>query len=139
MVVGRAELGDLFHHLLLLVDLDGKDAPVAARVTEVFNGLAERFMDIADARIQDVFHPQKYGHIVAAVAQPGDDFRNGHLRPLGALRADDHLARVRNVKIPCSPVADAVKLYGVFHPPLLQRAVLCQCLLLAARMRRADL
>ena len=42
VMVAGAELGDLFHHLLLLVDLDGEDAAVLALIVQVLDGLAER-------------------------------------------------------------------------------------------------
>ena len=40
-MVAGTELGDLFHHLLLLVDLDGEDPAVLALVVQVLDGLAE--------------------------------------------------------------------------------------------------
>ena len=133
MMIAGAELGDFFHHLLLLVDLDGEHAPVLAGVIQGFNGLAEGFVDTGNARIQNIFHPQQHGHVVTALMQTGDDFRQGNLGALGALRADDHFARVRNIEVAGAPVADAVKFDGIFHPPLLQCAVFGQRVLLGCR------
>ena len=135
MVVGGAELGYFFHHLLLLVNLDGKNTPVRAGVVQTFDRLAERFVDIGNTGIQNIFHAQQHGHIVAALFKPGDNLWYRNLRPLGPLRTNHNLARIRHVKIPGTPITDAVKLDGILHPPLLQCAVFCQFLLLLRRWR----
>jgi hypothetical protein len=41
MMISLAEPRDLFHNLLLLVDLDGVDATILALVVELFHGLPE--------------------------------------------------------------------------------------------------
>jgi len=40
-MVGGAELGYFFHNLLLLVDLDGKNATVRTGIIQTFDSLAE--------------------------------------------------------------------------------------------------
>ena len=130
VMILRAELGDLFHNLLLLIHLDGKDAAILAAVVQLGNGLAERFVQTGNPGIKNIFHPQKHGHVIAAFLKARDDFRNGDLRPFRAVGADDDIALVIDVEVARTPVADAVKLDGVFRPPLLQSVVFCQCLLL---------
>ena len=90
-------------------------------------------MDIGNARIQNVLHAQQHGHIIPALFQPGDNFRYRNLRPLGPLRTNHNFARIRHVKIPGTPITDAVQFDGILHPPLLQCAVFCQFLLLERR------
>lgn len=41
VMVVRPELGDFFHYLLLLVDLDGEHPPVLAGIIQGFDGFAE--------------------------------------------------------------------------------------------------
>ena len=41
VMVVRPKLGDFFHHLLLLVDLDGEHPPVLAGIIQGFDGFAE--------------------------------------------------------------------------------------------------
>ena len=126
VMIAGPELGNLFHHLLLLVDLDGKDAAILPLVAQGLDGLAEGVVNIADARIQNIFHAQQHRHVIAARMQARDDFGDGNLRSLGTLRADDHLALFGHVEIACPPVADSVQFHGIFHTPLLQCAVFCQ-------------
>ena len=136
VMVAGAELGDLFHHLLLLVDLDGEDAAVLALIVQVLDGLAEGLVQAGDTGVQDVFHAQQHGHVIAAFTQAGDDLRYGDLRALWALRADDHVPFIGHRKKAGSPVADTVQFDGIFHPPLLQCAVFCQFLCLQHRKFR---
>ena len=135
-MVAGTELGDLFHHLLLLVDLDGEDAAVLALVVQVLDGLAEGLVQAGDTGVEDVFHAQQHGHVIAAFTQAGDDLRDGDLRAFGALRADDHVPFIGHRKKAGSPVADTVQFDGIFHPPLLQCAVFCQFLCLQHRKFR---
>ena len=128
VVIGGAVLGYLFHHLLLLVDLDREHAPVGPLVPQFADGGAEGLVQQRNLRIENVFDTQQNRHVVAAFLDFVDDFQHADFRTSFAPEGpDDDLAPGRHVKIPGSPVADAVKLGGVFHAPLLQGSFFGQC------------
>ena len=92
VVVARAEVGDFLNHLLLLIDLDGEDPTVTALVAKVLDGLAEGLVQIGNLRIENVFHPEQAGHVVAPFLDAFDDLGNGHFGTLGAIGTDNNIA-----------------------------------------------
>ena len=117
VMVARAEIGNLFYDLLLLIDLDGKDTTVAALVAQGFDGLAEGLMEASDLRIQDVFHTQKAGHVVAALLDAIDDLGNGYSGSLRAIGTDDNLAFLGHIKVSGSPGMNAVQFGRILNAP----------------------
>ena len=73
MVVARAEFGNLFENLLLLVNLDGVDATIAALIIELLNGASEALVELFDARVEDFGKPKQHRHVKAPVDQAAYD------------------------------------------------------------------
>ena len=69
-----AELQDLFHHLPLLVDLDGVDAAVAALVLVLGDGGVEGAVHLAQPVLQDFGEADQDGQVDAAQHQRIDQF-----------------------------------------------------------------
>ena len=121
-MVGGAVLGDFFHHLLLLIHLDGKHAAVVAFVAEFADGGAEGLMQKGNLRIKNILDAEQYGQIIAACFELADDFQYADFRASFAPEgADDHFTFRGNVEIPGTPVADTVQIDGILHGPLLHR------------------
>ena len=75
VMVARAELGDLFHHLLLLIDLDRVSAHEGAGVAKFLHGGAEGLVETGDLGVEDVFDAQQYRHVKAAFPDAGWKWR----------------------------------------------------------------
>ena len=120
VVVCAAVLGDPFHHLLLLVDLDGEDAAVFSLVAKFGDGRPEALMEQGYLGIKNVFNAQENGHVVTAFLNAPDNLRHADFRAaLAPEGADNHLALFGNIKIPRAPVAYAVHFGGIIHAPFL--------------------
>ncbi len=126
VVVARAELGDLLHHLLLLVDLDRVGAHEAAGVAQLFHGGAEGLVEAGDLGVEDVLDAQEHRHVQAAFAHAvghgGDAHRPVHGARLGH---DHHVAVLGDEEKAAAPFGDTVQVgrfadvpafHGVVHP-----------------------
>lgn len=101
VVIGGAVLGYLFHHLLLLVDLDREHAPVGPLVPQFADGGAEGLVQQRNLRIENVFDTQQNRHVVAAFLDFVDDFQHADFRTSFAPEGpDDDLAQGDTSKYP---------------------------------------
>ena len=118
-LVRLAELQDLFHHLPLLVHLDGVDAAVAALVVVLGDGGLERVVDFAQPVLEDVGEADQDREVDAAQHQRVDQFLeiDGAGRIL--LRVDAHVPVVPDREIALAPAGDVVEIAGELRRPSL--------------------
>ena len=118
IMIALSELGDLLDDLALLVDLDRIDAAVFATVFGFLDGLAERFVDLRDAGVQQVAETEENRKVGAAVAEAVDDFEE---RDLGlgfvVFKADGDVAGLVDAEEAVAPGLDAVEFGGFFGRP----------------------
>jgi hypothetical protein len=120
---GRAPVGhDVLHHLLLLVDLDGKYAAELALVIRLGHRLVKTAVDGGDAGSQDVAEPQQHRHADAARLQAVQNIHHADGR-VGTLAARAHrqLTFFGYIKISDAPIADSEEIRGLFARPPRER------------------
>ena len=112
-----AEFQHLFHHLPLLVDLDGVDAAVFALVMVLGDGGLKGAVQLAQTVLQDVGEADQNGQVDAAQHQRVDQFLEVD-RARGVLfRVDQDVPVVADRKIALAPTGDVVEIAGDLRGP----------------------
>ncbi len=115
VLVARAERGDLFDDLRLLVDLDRVYPAVFALVAERVDGLAEGCVQAMNLRVEDVLDAEQQRHLQVAVERALDDVEQLDLR-MQCARGD--VAVLRYAEVVVAPALKTVELPGFFDGPL---------------------
>src|SRR5699024_12220521 len=79
MMVAAAEIGDFFHHVALLVYLDGEDAAIVVLVASLLNSAGKGFVQLLDTVVEQVFNAQYSRHGEAALFHAVCDVDEGHI------------------------------------------------------------
>ena len=116
--VFASELDDFLHHVALLVDLDGIDRGVAARVVELPNGRCERFAQRFDAALEDVGESQQDREWHALRFEIDREFEEVEraFRRFGVGADNDMSGRV-DVEEAGAPAVDVVQGLGIMDAP----------------------
>jgi hypothetical protein len=111
-------LDDLLDDVALLVDLDGVDGGVPARVVELLGRRPEPLGELLDARPEDVAEAEEHGERDALLLEVAGELEQREL-PVGvaAVGAHDHVAARVDVEVAGAPALDVVERPGVVDAP----------------------
>ena len=124
VVVLAAVFGDFFDDLLLLIDLDGVDAAVAALVALVADFLAEGFVEFLDACVEEVREAEEGWEVEVGVfgilrEEPFDDLHEADFSEVAVvLEADGGFAVFIDAEEAVAPCVEAVEFFGILDGPL---------------------
>ena len=116
-VVAFAVADDFLHDGPHLVDLDGEDDEVFALVVVLFARLAEAFVGLLNAVVEDVGEAKEYGSRDVACSQLVDDLFQVYLYAV-LLGCDIDVPLFVDAKVIDSPTLDVVEFLGVLNAPL---------------------
>lgn len=118
VVVFAAVAGDFLDDFLLLIDLDGVNAPIDALVFGFFDGGVEAFVEFINAPAEEVAEAEEDGELGAAFAEAAGDLDEADgFGGVAVFEVHDDLAFSVDVEVAMAPLAHAIHLGAFFDAP----------------------